>query len=155
MSADARDAARRDGPDAITRIHLRWAWTMLVIFAVLGMGLEALHGFKLGWYLDVGNETRRLMLRLGHAHGTLLGLLNLGLAFTVTRLPDQPPRQRMRASRALRMASVLMPGGFVAGGWVVHGGDPGLGVLLVPIGGVALVVALATTAWGTRASAGG
>lgn len=149
-AADGPDAPARQRPAAVARLHLRWGWTMILLFALLGMGLEALHGFKVGWYLDVGNETRRLMFRLGHAHGTLLGLLNLGLAFTVTRLPDQPARQRMRGSRALRVASILMPGGFVAGGWVVHGGDPGLGVLLVPLGGVALIVALATTAWATR-----
>jgi len=138
--------------EAVSRTHLRWGWTMILLFATLGMALEALHGFKIGWYLDVGNEARRLMFRLGHAHGTLLGLLNLGLAFTVTRLPEQTTRQRMLGSRGLRIASVLMPGGFAAGGLVVHGGDPGLGVLLVPVGGLALLMALAVITLSTRAA---
>lgn len=147
----ARATADRSAPEAVSRQHLRWGWTMLLLFALLGMGLEALHGFKLGWYLDVGHEARRLMLRLGHAHGTLLGLINLGLAFSVTRLPEQPPARRALGSRALRIASVLMPGGFLAGGLVVHGGDPGLGVLLVPVGALALLVALGVMALAARA----
>lgn len=131
------------GDAAVARLHLRWGWAMLLVFVLLGMGLEALHGFKVGWYLDVGHEARRLMLRLGHAHGTLLGGLNLALAFSVERLPALAAGRRALASRALRVASVLMPGGFVAGGLFIHGGDPGIGVLLVPIGGLALVVAVA------------
>lgn len=146
--------ADRGSPDAVARQHLGWGWVMLSIFVLLGMGLEGLHGFKVGWYLDVGQETRRLMFRLAHAHGTLLGLLNLGFAFTVTRLPDQPVRRRTAASRALRIASVLMPGGFAAGGLIVHGGDPGLGVLLVPFGGLALLAAAALMAAATRAPRG-
>ncbi len=150
MSPTPTVAAGHATPDAVARLHLRWGWSLILLFALLGMALEALHGFKIGWYLDVGNETRRLMFRLGHAHGTLLGLLNLGLAFTVTRLPAQPARRQLLASRALRMASVLMPGGFVAGGLVVHGGDPGLGVALVPVGGIALLVALVSIVAATR-----
>lgn len=146
------DAADRASVEQVARQHLRWGWAMLLAFVLLGMALEALHGFKVGWYLDVGQETRRLMLRLGHAHGTLLALVNLGLAFTVTRLPAQAPGRRQLASRALRMASVLMPGGFVAGGLIVHGSDPGLGVLLVPIGAVALAVSVVTMVLATRSA---
>ena len=154
MSEATPDAGSQPEPvDAIAHQHLCWGWTLLLIFALLGMALEALHGFKIGWYLDVGNEARRLMFRLGHAHGTLLGLLNLGLAFSVTRLPAQSARSRMVASRGLRIASVLMPGGFAAGGLVVHGGDPGLGVALVPVGALALVVALVAMVLGTRSRA--
>lgn len=136
---------------ATERLHLRWAWMMLLVFATLGIGLEVLHAFKVGWYLDVGHDARRLMLRLGHAHGTLLAGVNLGLALTVTRLPEQPAARRALASRALRMGSVLMPGGFVAGGIFIHGGDPGLGVLLVPVGAVALLVAIGVMVLATRA----
>lgn len=145
---------RAADPEAVARLHLRWGWFMLLVFVLLGMLLEALHGFKIGWYLDVGHEARRLMFRLGHAHGTLLGLLNLGLAFTVTRLVDQPARGRMLASRGLRIASVLMPGGFLGGGIVIHDGDPGLAVVLVPVGAAALVLAVGVMAWSTRGAAG-
>lgn len=136
--------------EAVARQHLRWGWTMLALFAALGMALEGLHGFKIGWYLDVGNEARRLMFRLGHAHGTLLGLLNLALALSVSRLPSLTAARRSWASRGMRIASVLMPGGFLAGGLVVYEGDPGLAVVLVPIGAAALVMALALLALGAR-----
>lgn len=136
-------------PTDALRQHLRWGWVMLLTFATLGIALEALHGFKIGWYLDVGNESRRLMFRLGHAHGTLLGLINLGFAFTVDRLGPDGAGWTF-ASRALRIGSVLMPGGFLLGGVFVYGGDPGLGVLLVPIGAFALVAAIGRVAWMTR-----
>lgn len=135
--------------DETIRQHLAWGWAMLFVFVLLGAVLEGLHGFKLGWYLDVGNETRRLMWRLGHAHGALLGLVNLAFAATLTRLALRP-RRRALASGALRVGSVLLPGGFVIGGVWIHGGDPGLGVLLVPIGAVALALAAGTVALEAR-----
>jgi hypothetical protein len=42
----------------------------------------------------------------------------------------------------LLAASVLMPGGFLLGGIWVYAGDPGLGILLVPVGGVLLFAAV-------------
>jgi len=56
----------------LTSRHLLWGWWGLLVFLSLGIILEALHGFKVGAYLDVGNETRRLMWTLAHAHGTML-----------------------------------------------------------------------------------
>jgi len=46
------------------------------------------------------------------------------------------------ASACLLGASVALPGGFLLGGAVTYGGDPGVGVLLIPVGGLLLVVAL-------------
>ena len=66
----------------IVRFHLRFGWWSLLLFACLGLSLEAMHGFKVGWYLDVTHETRRLMFRLAHAHGTLLALGHVALAAT-------------------------------------------------------------------------
>ena len=57
--------------------NLRFGWWALLFFLSLGAVLETLQGFKIGWYLDVGNETRRLMFTLAHAHGTLLALVNI------------------------------------------------------------------------------
>ncbi|PYL06334.1 MAG: hypothetical protein DME34_09145, partial [Verrucomicrobia bacterium] len=56
--------------------NLRFGWWSLLVFLMIGAGLETLHGFKIGWYVDVGNETRRLMFTLAHAHGTALALVN-------------------------------------------------------------------------------
>ncbi len=46
--------------------HLRRGWLLLGLFVAVGAGLEAMHGFKVDWYLAVGNETRRLLWRLAH-----------------------------------------------------------------------------------------
>lgn len=122
--------------DALIRRHLRFGWWSLLVFLTLGIALETMHGFKIGWYLDVSNETRRLMFRLAHAHGGLLGLVHIALAAT---LPSTGGGVQF-ASRCLIAASLLLPGGFFLGGVFIHGGDPGLGVLFVPIGGLALLL---------------
>ncbi len=54
------------------------------------------------------------------------------------------------ASKALYAASVLLPGGFFAGGVVIYDGDPGLGIVLVPIGAFALVYATVLVVLGLR-----
>ena len=125
--------------------HLRFGWWTVLGFLALGMALEAMHGWKLGWYLDTDNETRRLLFTLAHAHGVLLGLMHLGFAFTqhvAGERSETPPRL---ASRCLVLAGVLVPAGFLLGGLQVHSGDPGLGILLVPPGAVLLFVAILNT----------
>lgn len=57
--------------------NLRFDWWSLLIFLSLGRALETLHGFKIGWYVDVGNDMRRFMFTLAHAHGTALALVNI------------------------------------------------------------------------------
>src|ERR1041384_6833709 len=47
--------------------NLRFGWWSLLVFLSLGAVLETLQGFKIGWYLDVGNETRRLMFTLARS----------------------------------------------------------------------------------------
>ena len=58
------------------------------------------------------NETHRLMLRLGHAHGTLLSVLNIAFAASLARL-SLPAIARTLASRCLTAATLLVPGGFI------------------------------------------
>jgi hypothetical protein len=41
---------------------------------------------------------------------------------------------------------VLVPLGFFAGGVTIHGGDPGLAVILVPAGAVAMAIGVAIVA---------
>ena len=106
----------------------------LPAFLSLGIILEALHGFKVGAYLDVGNETRRLMWTLAHAHGTMLSLIHMAFALSLPHLSSMAQRKARRMSGCLIGASILMPGGFFLGGWVTYGGDPGLGIFLLPIG---------------------
>jgi hypothetical protein len=125
----------------------------MLIYLTFGMVLESFHGFKLFWYLDLSNSTRRLMFTLAHSHGTLLGLLNVAFALTLPHLPDWEVGQARLAGRCLLLASLLMPAGFFLGGLVVYGGDPGLGILLVPVGAVCLVVAVLLTALASNRAA--
>lgn len=112
--------------------HLRFGWWSLFAWLSLGVVLETLHGFKLGWYLDVDREMRRLMLTLAHAHGTLFALVNIAAGLTLRAVKGF---ELARApSLSLLWGSVLLPAGFFLGGLVIHDGDPGLGVLLVPVG---------------------
>jgi len=131
---------------SVMRRHLRFGWWTLLIFLSAGLALETLHGLKAGFYLNVSNETRRLMWTLAHAHGTLLGLVNLGFAATAGVLPAWPEPKKRFASGSLLGATVLMPAGFFLGGLFVYAGDPGLGILLVPVGGILLFTAVLQTA---------
>lgn len=121
----------------------RFGWWSLLCWLTLGMLLEALHGFKVGWYLDVVHDARRLQFTLAHSHGTLLALVTLAFAATV---PTARASSLASAAACLRWAGVLMPLGFFGGGLLVMGPDPGLPIVLVPIGGVLLFYGVFATA---------
>jgi hypothetical protein len=136
---------------ALRRKHVLFGWWCLAVFLAMGLVLDALHAFKVGGYLDVGNETRRLMWTLAHAHGTLLGLVHLAFACTAFdgAVPDlEVETWQRRASMLLVVGTVLLPLGFVLGGLWFYGGDPGLGAFLVPVGALALLAAVTLTAIG-------
>ncbi len=124
------------------RLHLRFGWWTLLGFLAFGAVLEAFHALKLPLYLDAENHSRRLMWTLAHAHGALLGLVHIALSSTLERVPAWPERARWLASRSLLSATVLIPGGFFLGGLDIHGGDPGLGVALLPPGAVLLFLSV-------------
>jgi hypothetical protein len=130
----------------VTSRHLKVGWWSLLVFLTMGLVLESLHGFKVGAYLNISNETRRLMWTLAHAHGTLLALVQIAFAFTVRLMPGWPERARGLVSASFIAAGWLMPLGFFLGGLVIYSGDPGLGILLVPVGGLLLLVAVFATA---------
>jgi hypothetical protein len=137
-------------PIDYSRRHLQFGWWSLFVFAGLGLLLESLHGFKIGAYLDVSNETRRLMWRLAHAHGTLLGAVHILFGLMLGSLGDASFRNVRSISLLLMGASVFLPVGFFVGGIGFFGGDPGLGVLLVPAGAVLLLAGLFLVASGLR-----
>jgi hypothetical protein len=126
--------------------HLRFGWWSLVLYAAIGLGLESLHAFKIGGYLNASNETRRLMWTLAHAHGALLSLVNVAFALSAQQFPFRTPPAIRTVSRSLIVATVTLPLGFFLGGVRVYGGDPSAAILLVPLGAVALIVALVVTA---------
>jgi hypothetical protein len=127
----------------IARRHLAVGFVALALFALLGALLEGLHAFKVDAYLNVAQETRRMMLRLAHAHGTLIALVNVAFGLTVRAFPRAGSKL---ASSALFAALALVPLGFGLGAVGARAGDPGALVLLVPGGALALVVGLLSTA---------
>jgi hypothetical protein len=135
-----------------SRRHLRFGWWSLLVFATLGLTLETLHGFKVRAYVDVSNETRRLLWTLAHAHGTLLALVHVVFGLMLRAAPELAPSRVSTVSTALVAASVLLPGGFFLGGVVFYSGDPGLGVLLVPVGALMLLLAVFLIARATSQS---
>jgi hypothetical protein len=116
--------------------NLRFGWWSLLVFLSLGGVLEVFHGLKMGWYVDVGNDMRRLMFTLAHAHGTALALVNIGAGLTARATKGLIARRSV--SFSLIWAGILFPLGFFLGGVVTYGGDPGLGIWLVPIAALLL-----------------
>ena len=65
---------RAGGPDRAARAK-QFGWWALSAWAVFGLALEAMHGFKVAGYLD--DAWTRELLTLAHAHGVGLALLVL------------------------------------------------------------------------------
>ena len=139
------------GVERTAAAHLAFGWWLVVASVALGTLLEGLHALKLGLYLDASNETRRLLWTLAHAHGALLGLVNVAFAASLPKLGRLSEGGRALASRALRIGALLLPAGFLLGGVFVYEGDPGLAVLLAPLGALFVFVASLIIALGTRA----
>jgi hypothetical protein len=133
----------------LRRAHLRLGWLSLLVGVVAGVVVEGLLGFR--WAGIVSDPLRRELLRLAHFHAGLLGLVNLVYA-GFTEPPGLSARMRRAASRALRWGTLALPSGFLLGGLWHPEGDPGLGIVLVPLGaaGVALAVALQALVSGRR-----
>ena len=144
---NAGEVPDADSLKRLVRAHFRVGWLGLLVFATLGTALEALHAWKSGDYLAVGNETRRLMWTLAHAHGAGLSLVQIAFAATAALCPEIRAAVLVRASRLLHCAFALIPSGFLLGGIATYGADPGLGVLLVPLGALALLVGITVLSW--------
>jgi hypothetical protein len=135
----------------LARRHNLVGWILLLLFLSLGAFLEFLHGFKIGFYLDPEHRVRQLMWRLAHAHGTLLGLIQIGFAVGLTQFGRWTAGRLKLASFFLLDAAVLIPLGFFLGGLFPSEVDPWWGVLLVPPGALLLFIAVAliiVSAWG-------
>ena len=65
--------------------HLRVGWWGLTVFLTVGLLLEALHGFKVGFYTQPANHWRREMWTLAHAHGGLISMVSLMFAQALGR----------------------------------------------------------------------
>src|SRR5262249_53803828 len=131
----------------LARRHHLAGWSGLLLFLTLGAALEALHGFKVGAYLDPAYKIRREMWTLAHAHGTLLALVQVAFAVSVVKFGRWPGGLPGVLSFFLLGALLLSPVGFWLGGRTPRRTDPGGGVLLVPLGAVLLFVAVAGIVW--------
>ncbi len=98
-----------------------------------GIALEAFNGFKLAPYLE--DPIRRQMWTLAHTHGTLLSLVGVVLAWAGP-IGSLPPGRARVCDRLFAVGAVLLPLGFVLGGIWHSEADPGIGILLVPAGGL-------------------
>lgn len=134
------------GNEVVGRRNLVAGWCGLLFFLLLGLALELMHGFKVSWYLAADHETRRFLWVLAHAHGALLGLLNIAYGLTVMR-PQCAAAATRTASFCLLAALVLMPAGFLSGGLVIYQGDPGPGIALALLGAALLICGVAIVCW--------
>lgn len=128
------------GEEKLSRRHRRFGWTALLAWMCVGLLLELFHGLKLAGYLL--DPLRRELWTLAHFHGALLSVVNL-VYVRWAEAPGLSAAVRARASRALIAGSVLMPVGFLLGGLQHYEGDPGLGILLAPLGALALLYPVA------------
>lgn len=120
----------------------RFGWSALFCWAVFGLGLEAMHGFKLSAYLD--DALTRELLTLAHAHG--VGLSLVVLIFGEAGLPLFGEHECRAPSRALRVGALIVPTAFGLSAIDHPEGDPNVIVWLVPLGALAILYALAQTA---------
>jgi len=128
------------------RRHLQFGWWSLLLFLSLGILLEVLHGFKVQSYLSVENESRRLMWRLAHVHGGALALIHLAFALTLSS-PAWEAKWRNIISPCLMAASALLPLGFFLSGLFLVEGAPSFWIILVPLGGVLLLLGIGLIQW--------
>ena len=119
--------------------HLRASLLLIAVFLSVGMILEAMHGVRSAGIMT--DPIAREFLRLGHAHGGLLALLNLGIAWAMGRL-QTPDRWAAKVRLASLLGALVVGMGFIGGGlW--HGPtDPGPLVLAVPAGALMLLASL-------------
>jgi hypothetical protein len=118
-----------------TAALIRQGWISLAVWIVFGILIEGLIGFRSPALLD--DSVRRDMFRLAHAHGTLL---NLVLIMSAICVQLGLIRLSVMTSVGLQISAVLLPVGFLFAGIWHFKDDPGVGILLVPVGAVLLLV---------------
>jgi hypothetical protein len=124
---------------------LRFGWTAIALFLLGGLVLEFFHLIKAPFYVEI--ELRRDLWTLAHAHGTLLGLINVAFGATGVRCLASESA-RARASWLLRAGATAVPAGFFLGGLAPAEGDPSLFIVLVPAGALLMLAGAVLTARG-------
>jgi hypothetical protein len=106
------------------------------MFLAAGLWLEAMIGLRAAGWVD--DPLRREMLRLGHAHGAILGVLNLAIGWVIVRLQTPEP-WAPRIRLAAWLGALCVGVGFFGGGLWHGASDPGPLVLIVPAGALMLL----------------
>lgn len=135
---ESRDTAGGDRPAGrrlMKQRLMKQGWIGLGLWMLFGFLLESLMAYKIPSYL--GDPQRRELMRLAHAHGTLLSLVLIAAAGFAN-----PPRS---ARFALRAGSILLPIGFLLSGIWHPEGDPGMAIWLVPPGALLLIFGIFAT----------
>lgn len=127
--------------------HFVIGWVGLAIAMVGGLLVDLMLGLKLGLYLDVDNQTRRLLWRLAHAHAAGFSLVHLVFAAYLSTQVDRISTPLRAASQLATIGLIALPAGFALGGAQLYGDDPGLAIFLAPVGGVAMTLAAACIVW--------
>ena len=143
-----RELSASKSPSVPGKRNLRAGWWTLLVFVCLGILLEIGLGFRGHFYMDVSQQTRRLMWRLAHAHSTLLALLNI--MYGLIAVQSSNGGQQF-GSRALLAASWLIPSGFFLAGLFAYQSTPGLATLLIPSGAVLLAIGIFLAAGNRKA----
>jgi len=123
--------------------HHRLSLALLAIFLASGLWLEAMIGLRAAGWVD--DPLRREFLRLGHAHGGVLALANLAIAWSIGQLAT-PEAWAGKIRVGALLGALLVGAGFMAGG-LTHGPtDPGPPILVVPAGALLMLAAVVATA---------
>lgn len=110
------------------------AWYSLAFWMTAGLFLEGLLAFRSPAYLQ--DPMRRELFRLAHAHGTVLNIVTLVAGLYLSKGLISPPSIVLWS---LRLGVIAMPLGFLLGGISHSETDPGIGILLAPVGGLMII----------------
>jgi hypothetical protein len=118
----------------------RYGFGLLFGSACLGFALELAHALKLSPYLDV--PLRRELLTWAHAHGVGLALVLLAYGASGIAAANNV--------KWLAIGALAVVSGFALASVDLHESDPGVAIVLVPLGALLVLRALfvaARTAW--------
>lgn len=121
---------------------LKQGFITLAFWMMFGLFLEGLLGYKIPAYLN--DNVRRELFRLAHTHGALLSVL-LIIAAICMKLELIKPNEFSK--KALRIGTICLPLGFLFGGIWHYESDPGIGILLVPVGAILIIFSIVNTAF--------
>jgi hypothetical protein len=128
----------------ISQTLSRQGWVGLAFWMSFGLLIEGLIGFRSPAYL--ADPVRRELFRLAHTHGTILSVLLLIALIHLEKGFIGPPAAGLWS---LRIGTILMPIGFLLGGVWHYESDPGILILLAPLGGLAVIFGVISIAVST------